>query len=137
MLANIFRRPTCWCNMLCSAQTVPTCWPTLLANNVGQQCWHGLRPALGNVNTSIDILSLDDVDLVTSDIMRRAAEQVKSNKNDPVFTFNSDCTKRTPATLFQHLANIIRIFLIHGHESSLTCCNDRTSSPVTTTDQWL
>ena len=31
MLVNIFRRPTCWRNMLCSAQTVPTCWPTMLA----------------------------------------------------------------------------------------------------------
>ena len=46
---------------------------------------------LGNVNTFIDILSLNDVDLVTSNIVRNAAEQVKSSKNDPVFTFNSDC----------------------------------------------
>ena len=74
---------------------------------------------LGNVNTSIDILSLKDVDLVTSDIIRKAVEQVKANKNDPVFTFNSDCIKRAPATLFQHLANIIRIFLIHGYVSKI------------------
>ena len=67
---------------------------------------------LGNANTSIDILSLKDVDLVISDIIRKDVEQVKANKNDPVFTFNSDCIKRAPATLFQHLANIIRIFLI-------------------------
>ena len=74
---------------------------------------------LGNVNTSIDILSLKDVDLVTSDIIRKPVGQVKANKNDPVFTFNSDCIKRAPATLFQHLANIIRIFLIHGYVSKI------------------
>ena len=74
---------------------------------------------LGNVNTSIDILSLKDVDLVTSDIIRKAVEQVKANKNDPVFTFNSDCIKRAPATLLQHLTNIIQIFLIHGYVSKI------------------
>ena len=72
---------------------------------------------LGNVNTPIDIFSLKDVDLVTSDIIRKAVEQVKANKNDPVFTFNSDCIKRAPATLFQYLAN--RIFLIHGYVSKI------------------
>ena len=74
---------------------------------------------LGNVNTSIDILSLKDVDLVTSDITRKAVEPVEANKNDPVFTLNSDCIKRVPATLFQHLANIIRMFLIHGYVSKI------------------
>ena len=72
---------------------------------------------LCNVITSIDILSLKDVDLVTSDITRKAVEQVKANTN--VFTFNSDCTRRAPATLFQHLANIIQIFLIHGYVSKI------------------
>ena len=74
---------------------------------------------LGNVDTSIDILSFNDVDLVTSDIVRKAAEQVKANRNDPVFTFNSDCIKRAPATLFQHLANTVRIFLIRGYVSKV------------------
>ena len=38
---------------------------------------------LGNVNTSIDILSLKDADLVTSDIIRKAVEQVKGTKMTP------------------------------------------------------
>ena len=66
------------------------------------------------VNTRFTyILSLNDADLVTSDIVRKAVGQVKANRNDPGFTFNSDCIKRAPETLFQHLASIILIFLIH------------------------
>ena len=87
--------------------------------NAYKKLYNSTLKILGNVNTSIDILSLKDVDLVTSDIIRKAVEQVKANKNDPVFTLNSDCIKRAPATLFQHLANIIRIFLIHGYVSKV------------------
>ena len=79
--------------------------------NAYKKLYNSILKILGNVNTSIDILSLKDVDLVTSDIIRKAVEQVKANKNDPVFTLNSDCIKRAPATLFQHLANIIRIYV--------------------------
>ena len=39
-------------------------------------------------DTSIDILSLNDVDLVTSDIVRKVAEPVRANRNGPVFTLN-------------------------------------------------
>ena len=49
---------------------------------------------LGNVNTTIDIRSLIDVNLVNSDTVRKATEQVKSNKDDPVLTFNYDSIKQ-------------------------------------------
>ena len=36
-----------------------------------------------------------------------------------IFTFNSDCIKRTPASLFQHLSLMMKCFLIHGHVSQV------------------
>ena len=41
------------------------------------------------VNKSIDTTSLSDVDLVTNDIAREATLNLKSNRNDPIFDFNS------------------------------------------------
>lgn len=74
---------------------------------------------LDNVNKCIKKSSLADVDLVTSDIVRQATDKIKMHKNDPVFVFNSDCLKCAPSSLFQHLSNLIRSFLIHGHVSKV------------------
>ena len=41
----------------------------------------------------------------------------RRNKNDPAFTFNSNCIKDSSAVLHVHLANMIRCFLVHGHVS--------------------
>ena len=62
-------------------------------------------------------MSINDGNMVTSDIARKATKQIKPNKNDPVFAFNSDCLMRAPPMLFHHLANIFKRFLIHGHVS--------------------
>ena len=51
---------------------------------------------LGQVNEHIGDLSISDVNMVTGDIVRKATKQIKPNKNDPVFAFNSNCLKRTP-----------------------------------------
>ena len=72
---------------------------------------------LDQVNELIGDLSVNNVNMVTSDIVKKATEQIKQNKNDPVFAFNSDCLKRDPPILFHHLANIFKSFLIHGHVS--------------------
>ena len=65
---------------------------------------------LGQVNEHIGDSSISDVDIVTSDIVRKATKQIKTNKNDPVFAFNSDCLKRALPTLFQHVTNICKSF---------------------------
>ena len=72
---------------------------------------------LDQVNELIGDLSINDVNMVTSDIVRKATKQIKPNKNDPIFAFNSDCLKRAPTMLFHHLDNISKSFLIHGHVS--------------------
>ena len=71
------------------------------------------------VNNHVDVSSLDDVDLVNQSVVRKAVDNIKLHKNDPIFTFNSDCIKRAPASLFQHLSLMMKCFLIHGHVSQV------------------
>ena len=71
------------------------------------------------VNNYVDVSSLDDVDLVNQSVARKAVNNIKLYKNDPIFTFNSDCIKRPPASLFQHLSLMMKCFLIHGHVSQV------------------
>ena len=74
---------------------------------------------LDKVEREIDDKSLQDVDLVTLEVIEEVVKEIRPNKNDPVFSFNSDCIKRAPTSLFQHLANFIKSFLIHGHVSNI------------------
>ena len=74
---------------------------------------------LQSIDAKIDNNSLQNVDLVTADVIEDVVNEVKAKKSDPVFSFNSDCIKRAPTSLFQHLANMIKSFLIHGHVSRL------------------
>ena len=74
---------------------------------------------LNEVDNSIDSSSLDEVGKVTPGIVHTAVQHIKMHKNDPTFSFNSDCLKRAPSTLFYHLSNIIKCFLIHGHISNI------------------
>ena len=55
------------------------------------------------VNKFIGTTSLGDVDLVTNDIVREATMNLKSNRNDPIFDFNSDCLMYAPFIVFEHL----------------------------------
>ena len=77
------------------------------------------KDILAEVEASIDDNALEDVNLVTADVINDVVSEIKSNKNDPVFTFNSDCIKRSPNSLYQHLACMIKCFLIHGHVSDI------------------
>ena len=77
------------------------------------------KSILDEIDASIDAKSLEDVDLVTPEVIENVVKQIKSNKKDPVFTFNSNCIKQAPSSLYHHLANIIKAFLIHGHISSI------------------
>ena len=62
------------------------------------------------VNKSVDTTSLSDVDLVINDIVREATMNLKSNRNDPIFEFNSDCLNYTPLIVFEHLTCLIKSF---------------------------
>ena len=65
----------------------------------------------GRINSS----HLQDVDLVTADIVREASNNLKDNKTDPVCSFSSDCLKAGSDKLFSLLSLSIKSYLIHGH----------------------
>ena len=69
------------------------------------------------IQDSIDESSLQEVALVTPELIKNVIGEIRSNKNDPVFQFNSNCIKRAPKSFHFYMANIIKLFLIHGHVS--------------------
>ena len=69
------------------------------------------------IDKGINANSLVHVEKITPQIVKNAVKQLNSNKTDPKFDFSSDCFKNAPDQLFEHLANIFKIFLIHGHVS--------------------
>ena len=78
-----------------------------------------MNKLLNVINSKISHDDLIEVDRVTTDVISDAIKGIRSNKNDPVFTFNSDCIKQAPNSLYQHIANMIKCFLIHGHVSNI------------------
>ena len=67
------------------------------------------------VNKSVQSSSLVDVDRVTPEVVCEAIRNVKKDKNDPGFSFNSNCFKRSPDSLYRHLSEMVKCSLVHGH----------------------
>ena len=78
-----------------------------------------MNKLLKEINSKISSDDLIEIDRVTTDVISDAVKGIRSNKNDPVFTFNSDCIKQAPNSLYQHIAYMIKCFLIHGHVSNI------------------
>ena len=83
------------------------------------------------VESHINSNSLSDVEKVTEHLIADVIREIKSNKKDPVFTFNSDCMKHAPSSLHTHLANMMRSFLVHGYvcDTLLGCLLYTSPSP--------
>ena len=62
---------------------------------------HETDAILSEVTSLIDDNSLKDIDLVTPEVIGDVVKEIKSNKRDPVFTFNSDCIKHALKTCDQ------------------------------------
>ena len=77
-----------------------------------------IREIYNSVNARIGDQSVNVVDRITAEVISDVVKQVKTRKTDPVFSFNSDCIKRGPTSLFQHIANMIKSFLTHGYVSN-------------------
>jgi hypothetical protein len=58
---------------------------------------------------------LEDVKKVTKEEVKKAAAALKPGKGDPSYSFSSDCMKVDSNLLAEHIAMMIRSFLIHGH----------------------
>ena len=79
----------------------------------------GTQEVKDYLNRNINERSLDDVNLVTANLVEKAINRLKNDKTDPVYAFNSNCLKNAPPQLSQHLAALFKILLIHGHISPL------------------
>ena len=71
------------------------------------------------VENKVDMFSLSDVAKVTPEIVKKAAEKLKSGKSDPVFSFSSDCFKNAKISLYQNLSIILQSCLVHGHLTTI------------------
>ena len=69
------------------------------------------------LNEKISANSLTDVNAVTPQLVEEAINLLKNDKTDPVFVFNSNCLKNAPFLLCEHLANLFKTLLVHGHIS--------------------
>ena len=67
------------------------------------------------VENAVNERSLEDVKMVTADIVKKAAHKLKAGKSDPSFSFSSDCFKNAPNNLFVRLSELVQGFLVHGH----------------------
>ena len=77
----------------------------------------GIKEVRDHLNRNIDEHSLNDVNLVTPNLVEKAINLLKNDKTDPVYAFNSNCLSNAPLQLSQHLAALFKILLIHGHIS--------------------
>ena len=71
------------------------------------------------VNNRIAMSSLNEVRKVSSELVKEAVSHLKPGKSDPVFLFGSDCLKNAPTVFYDHLTDVFKCFLIHGHVSSV------------------
>ena len=71
------------------------------------------------IDRMINSDSMKAVDRITPKVVGEAIRKIKSGKNDPINTFSSDCVKNASSILHEHLANIFRSYLVHGHISKV------------------
>ena len=76
-----------------------------------------LKVVKENIDIGINQDSNNYVNKVTPEVVKDAVMHLNNEKTDPQFSFSSDCFKNAPDQLFEHLSNIFKIFLIHGHVS--------------------
>ena len=70
------------------------------------------------LNKMIDSSSMIEINKVTTELVAEAISRVNSNKTDPQYEFTSDCIKNAPVILCKKLAELFRMFIIHGYISS-------------------
>ena len=65
--------------------------------------------------SQVNLLSYNDVEKVTPEIVKEAASHLKDSKSDPTYTFNSDCIKNGSEQFFSKLSIALRSFFVHWH----------------------
>ena len=52
---------------------------------------------------------------ITPNLVKKALKKLKDGKNDSQFNLQSDCFINGGDVLSKHVANILRVFVIHGY----------------------
>ena len=78
-----------------------------------------LMTVLQHLNTKIDSGSVTEVEKITPALIKEAISKLKNDKTDPLYHFNSDCMKNAPPILCKLLAKLFRMYMTHGHISSI------------------
>ena len=79
---------------------------------------NNLEEILNNINNNIGNEANIEIEKINPALIKEALKKIKSNKSDPLYDFSSDFLKSAPDILYDHLATIIRSFLVHGHVSN-------------------
>ena len=58
---------------------------------------------------------MNDVNKVTSSLVKEAVSNIKDDKSDPIFSVSSDCIKHGSDLLSESISLVIKSFIIHGH----------------------
>ena len=73
-----------------------------------------LEDVKDSIARAIEANSIVEADKITSDVVKNALKHMKGGKNDALYDLQSDCLKNGPESLFSHLTNLIRSFIVHG-----------------------
>ena len=76
---------------------------------------HEVETISKEVESEISEKSLEDVNKVTIEEVKKATAALKPGKGDPIYSFSSDCMKVSSELLAEHISSMIKSFLIHGH----------------------
>ena len=63
-----------------------------------------------SVEEKVNVYHLHDVNKVTPEIVKEAANNLRDSKSDPTYNFSSDCIKNGPDNLFSLLSSVIKSF---------------------------
>ena len=78
--------------------------------NLGQE-FHDLKET---IEENVAEEDMSEVMMVNEELIKEALKKMKSGKGDVQFNYSSDCLINSPDILHSHLANLFRMFLIHG-----------------------
>ena len=71
-----------------------------------------------DIKSKIGQADLKEVEKINSTVIKEAMDRIKSNKSDPLYEFSSDFLKHAPDILYEHLALVIKSFVMHAHVTS-------------------
>ena len=66
------------------------------------------------IENEVGVEATNQINRIDEGLITRALNMMKSNKNDSIFDFQSDCLIHGPPELVSHLAKLLRLYISHG-----------------------